>query len=260
MKSFLKGTFSAAALMILLLVVTIPALAQAEMTLRVSKDFGYNNGSKIRGTFSLNVIGPEDLTSVVYLIDGQEVGRVDQAPFKLQIKTGDFTSSDHLLQARGTRADGSSIESPVRTFSFLSREEEASGMTKIIFPLLGAVLLITLGSFAIQMLNLRGGRSRVLETPGTFTYRSGFGAVCPRCQLPTPVHITGLNLGFMTKFDRCENCGKWGLMRVRPPREMEAYAYTLAVREKEHLQVVSETPEEKLRHQVDDFALHRLGF
>lgn len=250
MKAPIKTLFASALLLVFLLAVVSPVLAQAELTLRVSKDFGYNSGSKIRGTFTLSATGPEDLASVVFFIDGQEVGRAGQSPFRLQIKTDDYPSGEHSLEARGTKSDGSSLVAQARTFQFLSREEEASGMKNILIPMLGILALITVGGMALQMLTSRGSHPQPSAITGKFTYHGGSGAICPRCQMPTPVHAFSPNIGLMTKFDRCESCGKWSLMRVRPAREMEAYARALVSQDQPQIQAEDEG--EKLRKQVDD--------
>jgi len=248
----IKRKLSLALLLLLFLIPALaaPALAQAGLTLRVDKDFGYNSGRNIRGTFTLGASGPQDLALVVFYLDGQEIGRVSQAPFEMTINTDSYPSGDHLLRARAELASGAQVESAERNFRFLLREEEAAGMRNILVPLLGVIALLTVGGMAIQMFVARGSQNRPGLGSGQFAWRSGWGAMCPRCQLPTPVHITGLNLGFLTKFDRCENCGKWSLMRVRPERELEVYARALAAANRPQVQVENE--EEKLRRQVDD--------
>src|SRR5512140_1590744 len=56
-------------------------------TMGLSRDFGYGNGSQIRGTFSAHVAGPEGITKVVYRIDGQVLAEVSASPFSFQFNT-----------------------------------------------------------------------------------------------------------------------------------------------------------------------------
>lgn len=250
MKTFLKFFLPAACLAALLALAARPALAQSALTLHVNKDFGYNAGGDIRGTFTLTADGPADLAAVVFLLDGREIGRAEAAPFSLKINTDDYAPGDHILQARGQLSSGSAVDSQERTFRFLNKDEEAAGMRNILFPLLGLVAVITVAGFAIQIFMARGKQPGGAGAGGSFSYRSGYGAVCPRCQLPTQVHPISINLGFMTKFDRCDNCGKWSLMRVRSPKDMQAYISTLQAQGQARVQPESE--EEKLRRQLDD--------
>lgn len=232
------------------LALAAPVLAQSALTLRVNKDFGYNSGGDIRGTFTLSASGPDDLAWVVFLLDGQEIGRADAAPFELQIHTDSYPAGEHTLQARGQLAGGSTVETLERQFRFVTRDEEASGMQKILVPLLGGIALVTILGFALQFLSARNRPASPVDASGGFAYRGGWGAICPHCHLPTNIHFLSINLGFMTKLDRCDNCGKWGLMRVRNQGDMDAYIHTLQKAGK--AQVQPESDEEKLRRQLDD--------
>ena len=72
----------------LLLAAASPALAQAsEYRLNVQRVFGFSSGSQIRGTFVAEVIGPDNILSATFLIDGQTMAEITQKPFRLQFKT-----------------------------------------------------------------------------------------------------------------------------------------------------------------------------
>ncbi|MEN6410121.1 MAG: hypothetical protein ABFD44_10485, partial [Anaerolineaceae bacterium] len=62
----------------------------------------------------------------------------------------------------------------------------------------------------------------------------------------------GFNLGPRVKFDRCENCGKWGVMKIvslEKLREAEAAERRDA---QAAPQVAEPSEEEKLRRELDE--------
>src|SRR3990172_9905812 len=68
----------------------LPAWAQDRLTLTVRRDWGYGNGSQIQGHFSIEAVGPENLTAVVFKIDEIVVAEVTQPPFKIQFVTDNY--------------------------------------------------------------------------------------------------------------------------------------------------------------------------
>jgi hypothetical protein len=65
------------------LVFSNPVLAQdTNYRLVVNRDFGYGNGSDVRGNFSLKIYGnQETIRAVTYLIDGKEMAHLTEPPF-----------------------------------------------------------------------------------------------------------------------------------------------------------------------------------
>jgi hypothetical protein len=59
------------------------ALAQddAALSLSLSRDVGAGFGNQIQGMFSFRVTGPANLERVVFLIDDQEMAKIQKHPF-----------------------------------------------------------------------------------------------------------------------------------------------------------------------------------
>lgn len=233
-----------------------PALAQTPeavvYALSLTRDFGYGNGGQIRGAFSARVSGPDGYTKVVYTIDGQVMAELISAPFTLQFNTSSYPAGVHELAARVTGADGKEYTTPARTVQFVTQEEQNAGMQKILVPMLGLIfgvlLLVVLGQTLLF-------RRRKQDTPlgAERNYSISGGAICPKCHRPTPLHLMGMNLG-LGKFDYCENCGKWSLMRRVPLEILRAAEITEKVQasKDEALPSTGEpTEEEKLRELIE---------
>jgi hypothetical protein len=197
----------------------------------------------------------ENVTQVSYHIDGREFALVDASPFKYSFNTGEFALGQHELSAVLTLKDGTTQETPVRRFEFVSEDVEMGVVSKIIIPLGGVVLLITLIGIGSQFLMLRGGGKNV--APGTArNYGIKGGAICKRCGRPFSIHFWSANLG-PWKLDRCDNCGHTGLVMRAPLDALRA----AEAAEKETFSDSSgaipagQTPlsaEDELRRQLDD--------
>lgn len=239
--------------LILLGLIVVPAQAQSgDLTLYVKKTMGYNNGSEIRGSFSLRVEGPQAIQSVTYQIDGQPMQTVTAAPFELKIATTDYTEGWHDLSASAILADGSTVQSAPKRYHFVSAAVESVGMRNILFPVLGLVGGVMVLMVLFQVVQAKG-KPQVAPAPGT-ERNYGFlgGAICPKCKRPTPVHWAGINLSFGRKYDRCENCGKWSVLKIVGLKELRA-AEAAEIRLAQAAPQVSEaSQEENLRKELDD--------
>ncbi len=242
----------------LLLIVT-PAQAQSEteITLNLSRDFGYSSGTgKIQGTFSMKVSGPENLTRVVFLIDDEILGEDSEAPYKLQFSTGDHPLGTHTLRAIGYTADGRELNSNDRRVEFVSAEEGWQAAGKIILPILGLVIVVTVISSVIPALTGRGKKGS-LPMGAPRSYGLLGGAICPKCGRPFSIHVFGLNL-VTGRLDRCPHCGKWSLVRRAGPTDLKAAEEA----ELQEAQETGETPlrseEDNLRKALDDSKFHDL--
>jgi hypothetical protein len=204
---FLKIGF----VLVLLAAAATPAFAQQdEYRLGVNKIIGYSSGDQIRGTINMYLIGPSNIQSVKFMIDGQVVGEVNQAPFQIAFQTGSYAFGSHDLSAAVQTTDGRQVTTPVRTFVFATAEQEQSNVLNIIGPILGIVVIVMLLGFAAQMLFFKNKLQSI--PPGTHrNYGMSGGAVCPRCHRPYALHWWTPHL-FMQKFDRCDFCGKWALV------------------------------------------------
>lgn len=232
--------------------ITAPAFAQDGYRVSVNKDFGFANGSQLRGDFSIALVGDAaNVVSVTFLIDGQELAVVPQAPFKSKFKTQSYADGLHDLSANVTLKDGSILTSDSARFKFLSAQEESGAMQKIIIPLLAVVFGITALGMAAQFLAGRGKPAGGPE-PGTArNYGFAGGSICPKCNRPTPRHMYGLNI-VVGKLDRCENCGKWSIMRAYPLDVLRAAEAAERKAEQASVPASEKSEEEKLRDLLDD--------
>src|SRR4030065_770449 len=103
----MKAKLQTGLILILLISLTLVPLAfaqtdQEELSLRLSRDFGYSSGAgKIQGAFSMTATSPRNLVRVMFYIDGESIGEVSQAPFRLRFSTGDHPLGVHTLYAGG---------------------------------------------------------------------------------------------------------------------------------------------------------------
>jgi hypothetical protein len=238
-------------LLLLTLWLTLTAAASAQsddLTLSVHRLFGYGGGSQIQGHFRLEASGPSNLTTVTFTIDDAVVATITQPPFRVDFNTDDYPLGWHDLTATAQTADGRTLTSAPRRFEFVSAAEGWQAVSRIIVPVLivaGLAILIGLGVPLAQALR---GKPAPLP-PGT-PRRYGLmgGAICPKCGRPFARHWWGLNAG-LSKFDRCDNCGRWSLVRAEPLEKLRA----AEAAEIEHAAVTRAlSPEEKLRRQLEE--------
>jgi Bacterial Ig domain len=249
--------FSRKAILIVILALALtlvasPALAQTSLKLNLRRDFGYGSGSQVRGTFTLSVAGPSDLQSVIYKIDGATMQEVTASPFSYQFNTGSYPTGWHDLTASATTSSGAALESNVLRFDFVTASQESAGMQRILLPLGGVVVGLLVIMLLFQFVAFRGKKPGSVPLGAERKYGVAGGTICSKCGRPTPMHMWGINAGITTKLDRCENCGKWSVMKRMPIEELRR-AEQAELRSAENgAQVHAESPEEKLRHQLDD--------
>jgi hypothetical protein len=254
MRSY-KSTF----LLILLIglvtaLISSPALAQTPATpeyrLNLSRDFGYGGGADIRGLFSVGVAGPEGIQSVTYRIDGELMATVSADPFKFQFNTSQYSFGWHDLAAEVTTSSGAVFVTPTRRMNFVTSAEESAAMKNIMLPMLGLVVGIFLIMILAQFVVFRK-RNPNGVTPGTQRkYGIAGGSVCKKCGRPTPRHLFGFNVG-LGKLDRCENCGRWSVMRAMPLDVLRAAEIAEKQSESSQSTVSEKSDEEKLKELVE---------
>jgi hypothetical protein len=239
---------------ILLVCWAVPAAAQDEqgLDLRLNRDFGYSSGAgQIQGTFSMRVSGPEDLQRVIFMVDGDSIGEVTGAPFRLQFRTDDYALGVHTMSAVGYTADGRELHSAEVRREFVSAQAGWQAALRIIIPVGVIVLLITLVSALIPALTGRGKSSEVpLGAPRKYGVLGG--TVCPKCGRPFSRHWWGINL-LAGKLDRCPYCGKWSLTQGAHPsvlRAAEEAELAMVEEEKEERPEISE--EERLKRSLEE--------
>jgi len=215
----------------------------SELTLYVRRNFGYGGGSQIQGNFRCEIEGPEGLTSVTYYVDDQVLATTTEAPFTVNFETDSYPHGVHELKATATTADGRTLTSNTRKFEFVAAEVgwQVAGQMG------GTILLVAFGAmvviFGIQTWVV--GRDRKAGGKG---YGLMGAAICPKCGKPFGIHIWGLNaLG--GKFDRCDHCGKWSMVRRASPAALAAAeaadAPTASI-------PAAEATKERERRQLDD--------
>ncbi|WP_448334949.1 Ig-like domain-containing protein [Bellilinea sp.] len=245
-----------ASALILSLLLTSPVMAQEGYRLLVDRNFGFSAGSQIRGDFTLKISGDQDhLASVTFLLDGEEMATITEAPFRFRFNTGSYPEGVHELSARLTLKDGSTITLSPRRFEFASSQAEKEAIFKIIVPLLGVVLLLSLIGGGVQMLALRGKPAGRYAPGQARDYGVAGGAICPKCQRPTPLHLWSINLA-VGRLDRCENCGQFSLMRRQPLDVLRAAEAAELQAEREALPAKAKSEEEKLRELLDQSRFH----
>jgi hypothetical protein len=219
-----------------------------DLTLSVRRIFGYGGGDQIQGNFRLEATGPAGLASVTFKIDETVVAVDDAPPFRVDFNTDDHDLGWHDLIAVGETSDGRALISAPRRFEFVSEDESWRAAGEILWPILtvaGVVIAIGLGVPLAQAL-----RGKPAPIPPGAPRRYGLmgGAICPECGRPFPRHWWGLNAG-LGKYDRCDNCGRWSIVRAEPLEKLRA----AEAAEIEPATVAPElTPEEKLRRQLDE--------
>jgi hypothetical protein len=230
------------------LLVTVTSIAQAEdLTLRMSRDFGYGGfNNDIQGLFSMKVTGPADLVRVVFYIDKTAIGEVTQAPFNLQFNTDNYPLGQHNLYAVGFSSSGQQYSSNIITSNFVPASAGNKAALQIVIPVLVVIFGAILLSFLIPLIT---GRGKAQNLPFGTERKYGLGGgICPNCHRPFALPLFSLNLG-LSKLARCPYCGKWSAVRIQ----------TLAkLREAEQAEIEwgkgevrEETEEEKLRKEIE---------
>jgi hypothetical protein len=231
-----------------------PAWAQSEnaLTLSLSKDFGYSGfGNDIQGTFSMKAKGPDDLTRVVFMIDGQPVGEVTSPPFRLRFDTGSYSLGKHTLSAIGYTSNGQELHSNTLTKEFVAASVGGQTSLKIILPVFGLIVIVALISFLIPAM-LGRGKTKRLPLGAPRSYSPIGGTICPKCGRPFAMHVWGLN-ALVGKFDRCPYCGKWSLVKyVSADKLKEAEAAELKMAQGTLSNIPEASEEEKLRKDLEN--------
>lgn len=230
-------------------------LAQTEdtpYTLHIKKEFGFDNGNNIRGTFRLSLMGDESaVVRVTWFIDGAMLAETSQPPFYVNFDTTHYTSTEHTLHAQVETTDGSLHQTPTRHFNFVSSETQNQMMGQLIGYLLGGILVVGFIGAGITRMLTRSNKQQGLSPDMRGQYGALGGAVCGKCGKPFSRSIFGFNL-LTGKLERCPHCGKWVMTRRAAQTEL-AEAEKLLWQENAPESVnMDESDEEKLRKMIDD--------
>ncbi len=216
---------------------------EADLRLRLRRDFGYGSGTQIRGRFSMIVDEVDGLQRVEFLIDDEVIGNDSEAPFRLQFSTSGYELGWHTLRAVGYTGNGRELTSNVFQRQFVT----GSASTYIV---VGVVVLI-LGFRFISYLVTRNKTTEQKK----YVYGMYGGAICPRCGRPFSRHWWAPNL-IAGKLDRCPHCGKWHFSTRATPQMLasaERFADELDAEEGDAVERPGKRDEEeKLRKRLDE--------
>lgn len=232
----------------LFFVQSVQAQNSNELSLRLSRDFGYASGTgSIQGTFSMRVTGPDNLDRVEFFIDEEKIGEVSQEPFNLRFTTENYSLGNHRMYAIGYTQDGVELRSNEIRAEFVSASEGMKAAGSILIPILAVVVVAMLFSLATSL-----SSSRKLQNlpPGTpRKYGSAGGAICPKCQRPFSRNFLSPNMVF-GKLERCPFCGKWSIVRARSLQELSA-AEQAEIQDAQSVIMPDIDDEERLRQELE---------
>jgi hypothetical protein len=185
-----------------------------EITLGMSRDFGYSSGTgKIQGLFSMKVTSTVRLKEVDFYIDTESIGKDSIEPYKIQFTTDDYPPGQHMLYAVGITLDERELRTKEINVLFVTADESNKAALSIVIPVLGLVLVITLLSAVFPALSAR--KKGTLPAGTARNYGFAGGTICPKCKRPFSLHVLGLNM-LTGKLECCPHCGKWGIFRSYP--------------------------------------------
>lgn len=216
---------------------------EADLRLRLRRDFGYGAGTQIRGRFSMIVDELDGLQRVEFLIDDEVVGNDSEAPFRLQFNTSGYELGWHTLRAVGFTVDGRELRSNVFQRQFVT----GSASTYIVVAVVALILGFRLVSYLVT-------RNKATEQK-KYVYGMYGGAICPRCGRPFSRHWWAPNL-IAGKLDRCPHCGKWHFSTRATPQMLasaERFADELDAEEGDAVERPGKgDEEEQLRKRLDE--------
>ncbi len=239
---------------VLLVLLVFPAsrvqAQESELTLKLRRTFGYQAGSEIQGSFTLELSSLSEAIQVNYLIDGEVFASVTEAPFRTSFSTSAYPAGAHQLQAIVTSNAGEKFESQVVNLTFVTAEDSWQTGGRMAAWILGGVLILML----IGML----GTGYFARNRGRFqlgVYGPAGGAVCGRCTLPFSRHVFGLNL-MLGKLERCPHCGKVAIVPRAALEALEAAEARYRADQVEGHRAVRDE-DANLKQQLDDSRFER---
>lgn len=209
--------------------------AQEGYTVHLKKNFGYGFGNKIRGTFTVSLLGDEgQVDKVTFLMDGEILAVVENPPFQHKFQTDDYAVGYHQIFAEVQLWNGTLYVTPSLQVNLVSADEERQQIISILSIIFGgiAVTLVIVGLVQGLLLRKRKRPGKPEE------YGILGGTICPRCGRPFPRHLLGVNF-WVGRLDRCDHCGKWVMTTRASPDALQA-AYNAMEKGSERDSFVSE--------------------
>ena len=233
---------------VLLALLALPGAAHAqtgELVLQVHREFGYGGlDTRIRGRFSLEVEGTEDLARVDFYVDDELVGSVGAPPFRIEFRTDDYPPGEHQLYAIGETNSGAQLRSNETMRVFLTEEQVNKATLDLFVPLIVAIAGVVVLVFLLQRFLNRNQEFKL------GVYGMAGGAVCKKCGKPFSRHTLSPNL-LVGKLERCPHCGKTAIVRRATPDQLAEAEARMRAEEGGGIAQSEESPEERLRRQIE---------
>ena len=223
-----------------------------ELQIGLRRDFGYASGTgKIQGTFTISASGPTDLKRVIFYLDGQPMGEVQQAPFSLRFSTDSYDLGEHTFSASGYTSRGECESNSIVAVFVTAKEGWEAGL-KILVPMLGLVfgVMVIMIVATVFSSGLTGKHLKDLPPGAERKYGLAGGGICPRCKRPFGRHFLSPNL-VVGKLERCPYCGKVSVVAARSMSELRA-AEAAEVSAAGAAPTNGASPDENIRKELDD--------
>ena len=218
-----------------------------QLTLRLTRDFGYGAGGDIQGTFSYRVDGPDNLERIVFLLDGEPIAEDSEVPFRYQFKTEEYDVGLHTMSAIGYTSDGQELTSNSITRNFIS----GSASLKNSVILVGGILILILGGRYLSSRISNRGRDKKTANGVSIDGPYG-GTICKHCNKPFARHWWGFNL-VTGKYDRCPHCHKWSMTQRIHPDLLAASLEAMQMADAQESKPSStNAPDDDLHRRLDD--------
>ena len=223
-----------------------------ELQIGLRRDFGYASGTgKIQGTFTISASGPTDLKRVIFYLDGQPMGEVQQAPFSLRFSTDSYGLGEHTFSASGYTSRGECESNSIVAVFVTAKEGWEAGL-KILVPMLGLVfgVMVIMIVATVFSSGLTGKHLKDLPPGAERKYGLAGGGICPRCKRPFARHLLAPNL-VVGKLERCPYCGKLSVAAARSMSELRA-AEAAELTGTGASPTNGASPDENIRKELDD--------
>lgn len=234
-----------------------PALAQQGETIQlsVSKVFGYSSGfgqaqREMQGTFTVTARGPQNLERVIFFLDNEVMGEVQQEPFRLQFQTEAYTLGKHRFTATGYTTDGRQLNSNIVTATFVTAGQGMEAGMRIVLPLFALIFGIIGLSALLSVLSGRNQKPVPAGAPRNYGIMGG--TICPKCKRPAPFAFWSINVLF-GKLQMCPHCKKWSVVRRASPAELRSAELAELEREQQaaHKAAPIMSEEDRLRKELE---------
>lgn len=228
------------------------AAAQAEtpIALGLRRNFGYSSGSgDVQGNFTLKATPNQAVERVVFYLDEQVMGEAASEPYELRFVTDNYPAGVHNLSAKGYTASGQELDSNVIRVNFVTAEASRKSMYTILGITFGAVILVSVISWAIP--TLLGRKAKPVPLGAQRNYGVMGGSICPRCLRPFPRSLMGFNM-LVGRLERCPHCGKWSIVQRASLEALRAAEQAELAQAGEEVAAPSLSEEERLRKELDD--------